>query len=244
MRACGITDVGQSRTVNQDIFKIHLVPEYKQGVVLVCDGMGGANGGEVASKIAAETALNYIVSQLKPKMTTEFMSDVVKRAAAKANAEIMLTASKNADLLGMGTTFVCAMMEENRVVIGNVGDSRAYGIVNDKIKQITQDHSLVNDLIQAGELHPEEAHAHPKKNVITRALGAEVSTVCDIFTVEAQPNSHLLLCSDGLTNEVSDPELCYEVLNSNAPSESCKSLLSIANKRGGHDNITVVVVSF
>ena len=244
MKAFGITDVGQSRTINQDIYKIHIVPEHKQGVFMVCDGMGGANGGEVASKIAAETALEYIVSQLKPKMPAEYMSDILKRAAAKANADIMLKASKNAELTGMGTTFVCAIVDNDTVVIGNVGDSRAYSVIKDKIKQVSMDHSLVNDLIKSGELQPEDALLHPKRNVITRALGAEANTVCDIFIIMAEENSHLLLCSDGLTNEVSDPELCYEILNSNSPAESCKNLLAIANKRGGHDNITVVVVSF
>lgn len=244
MRAYGITDVGNMRSMNQDAYKIELFEESRIGFFLVCDGMGGAKGGEIASKMAIDIVSEEIQQSYKNKMLSLGIKSNVENAILKANNAINSKASDNKELFGMGTTLVCAIANQDEIVIANVGDSRAYIVENDKIHQITVDHSLVNDLVVSGKIAPEEALMHPKKNIITRALGVDSEVKTDFFTVPVRKGISVLLCSDGLTNEVSDPEICYEILNGISEEEVCKGLVSIAKKRGGHDNITAVLVTF
>ena len=188
--------------------------------------------------------MDSLKTKIKPKMSKQNIKNALDEAIKKANSSIVSRALEEQALLGMGTTCVCAVVCENAVTIANVGDSRAYVVENEKLRQISEDHSLVNNLVKAGEITPEEAAMHPKKNIITRALGVDEDVEIDYFNVDIKEDMYLILCSDGLTNEVSDIEICYEVVNSITEKEACEALRDIANKRGGHDNITIVVAAF
>ncbi|MBR5265872.1 MAG: Stp1/IreP family PP2C-type Ser/Thr phosphatase [Clostridia bacterium] len=244
MRVYGLTDIGKARAVNQDSFAIEVLEDAEAGVLLVCDGMGGAKGGEIASSIAVKTIMDSLKLKLKPKMNKQNIRSAIDDAIKLANKNIISHALEERNLLGMGTTCVCAVVCDNHITVANVGDSRAYVVENEKLRQVSDDHSLVNNLVKAGEITPEEALMHPKKNIITRALGVDEDVAVDYFNVEIDENMYLVLCSDGLTNEVSDIEICYEVVNSITEKGACEALRDIANKRGGHDNITVVVAAF
>lgn len=244
MRVYGITDIGKARSINQDSYAVEMLEDAETGILLVCDGMGGVKGGEIASSIAVKTIMDSLKTKIKPKMSKQNIKNALDEAIKKANSSIVSRALEEQALLGMGTTCVCAVVCENAVTIANVGDSRAYVVENEKLRQISEDHSLVNNLVKAGEITPEEAAMHPKKNIITRALGVDEDVEIDYFNVDIKEDMYLILCSDGLTNEVSDIEICYEVVNSITEKEACEALRDIANKRGGHDNITIVVAAF
>lgn len=244
MRVYGITDIGKARAINQDSYAVEMLEDAETGVLLVCDGMGGAKGGEIASSIAVRTIMDSLRIKLKPKMNKQNIKSALEEAIKQANKDIISRALSEENLIGMGTTCVCAVVCENNITIANIGDSRAYVVENEKLRQVTEDHSLVNDLVKAGELTPEEARVHPKKNIITRALGVDEEIKIDYFNVDVKEDMYLVLCSDGLTNEVSDIEICYEAVNSVTEKGACEALVDIANKRGGHDNITVVVAAF
>ncbi|MBQ6835957.1 MAG: Stp1/IreP family PP2C-type Ser/Thr phosphatase [Clostridia bacterium] len=244
MRVYGITDIGKARSINQDSYAVEMLEDAETGILLVCDGMGGVKGGEIASSIAVRTIIDSLKTKIKPKMSKQNIKNALDEAIKKANSSIVSRALEEQALLGMGTTCVCAVVCENAVTIANVGDSRAYVVENEKLRQVSEDHSLVNNLVKAGEITPEEAVMHPKKNIITRALGVDEDVEIDYFNVDIKEDMYLILCSDGLTNEVSDIEICYEVVNSITEKEACEALRDIANKRGGHDNITIVVAAF
>lgn len=244
MRVHGITDIGKARSINQDSYAVEMFEDAETGIMLVCDGMGGVKGGEIASSIAVRTIMDSLKAKIKPKMSKQNIKNALDEAIKKANINIVSRALEEQDLLGMGTTCVCAIVCENIITIANVGDSRAYVVENEKLRQISEDHSLVNNLVKAGEITPEEAVMHPKKNIITRALGVDEDVEIDYFNVDIKEDMYLILCSDGLTNEVSDIEICYEVVNGITEKEACEALKDIANKRGGHDNITIVVAAF
>ncbi len=244
MRVYGITDIGKARVINQDSYAVEMMEDTETGVLLVCDGMGGVKGGEIASSIAVKTIMDSLHVNLKPKMSKQNIKTALEEAIRQANKNIISRALSEEGLLGMGTTCVCAVVCENNITIANIGDSRAYAVENEKLRQITDDHSLVNELVKAGDITPEEAHMHPKKNIITRVLGVDEEVKIDYFNVDVKEDMYLILCSDGLTNEVSDIEICYEVVNSITEKGACESLVDIANKRGGRDNITVVVAAF
>lgn len=244
MRAYGITDIGKTRTINQDSYAIEFFEDSNIGIFLVCDGMGGVKGGEIASGIAVNTIMNELRMSIRPKMSKTAVKNAVGRAIKLANSNIIERAKKDGALLGMGTTCVCAIADSNGVIVANVGDSRAYVVENEKIRQVSIDHSLVNDLVKAGEISPEEAVMHPQKNIITRALGVDNDVDIDYFHINIKEDMFFLMCTDGLTNEVSDIEICYEVLNDISEKETCEGLVDIANRRGGHDNITIVLVAF
>ncbi len=240
----GLSDKGMTRKINQDDFLICSKNHDKRVYIALCDGMGGVTGGEIASAIAIETFRKKVDSlgdkTLKHSQYADFLYEIVK----DANENIYSSALHNPNLMGMGTTFVAAICDDNKVTVANVGDSRAYLIDSEGIKQITKDHSLVNELLEHGEISRREATIHPKKNVITRALGVEKKVECDIFDKNIKNGQYLLICSDGLTNEISDPEIHFEVCNGDTIESACKSLIGIANTRGGHDNITVIIGAF
>ena len=240
----GLSDKGMTRKTNQDDFLICSKKHNKKVYIALCDGMGGVTGGEIASAIAIKTFEKRVEAAgdktLKHSQCSAFLYDIVN----EANENIYGSALNDPALLGMGTTFVAAVCDENKITVANVGDSRAYLIDSEGIRQITKDHSLVNELLEHGEISRREANIHPKKNVITRALGVEKKVECDIFDMNVKSGQYLLICSDGLTNEVSDPELHFEVCNADSIESACNSLVSIANTRGGHDNITVIIGAF
>ena len=172
------------------------------------------------------------------------MRALILDAAKTANQQVYEKAASDAALSGMGTTFVCMLYNGTNAVIGNIGDSRAYLLNADEMSQITVDHSLVQEMVNRGELNPIQAQRHPNRNVITRALGVDEDVLCDLFELTPAAGQFLLLCSDGLTGEVSAPEIYYEIFQSEQPETACDRLIEMAKQRGGHDNITLVVAAF
>ena len=207
MRAWGLTDVGVVREVNQDTFRMEYDAKSGRGLFLVCDGMGGAKAGEVASGLAADAFLNSLANLWKEPRKPESFKEQLLEAYDQVNEVVYDASRANEDYAGMGTTMVCALCGENQAIIGNVGDSRAYLLDENGMRQITEDHSLVTELMKRGDLTPYQASRHPSRNVITRAMGAEATVKCDTFTTAVKPGQFLLLCSDGLIREGTEPEI-------------------------------------
>jgi protein phosphatase len=240
--AWGITDKGLVRAQNQDAFFLHVLHEDNQAVLVVCDGMGGAKAGEVASETAVDAFVEETRRALRPGMDAPALGRLLTAAVARANDAVFSRAADEA-YAGMGTTLVAALVSGWRVAVANVGDSRAYRIGPQGIVRVTRDHSLVEDLLSQGNLTYEEARSHPGKNLITRALGTDAHVDCDLFSLEVSPGESILLCSDGLTNVVEDQEILYEVLYGGQPAGVCTQLLELACARGAPDNVTVALVS-
>jgi serine/threonine protein phosphatase PrpC len=225
----GFTDPGRKRRRNEDSFVID------PPLFAVADGMGGAQAGEVASRLAAAAFREFHdADDLEPE----------KRLAAiirEANRRIYERAADDAQVSGMGTTITAALVAADALVIGHVGDSRAYRLRGGKFEQLTDDHSLVADLVRSGRITPEEADAHPQRSVITRALGTDREVDVDTFTVQAESDDLFLICSDGLTTMVDDEEIRDLVTRARDLEQAGKGLVKAANKAGGEDNITVVL---
>lgn len=244
MRAAGLTDIGKVRSINQDSF--HLL-EDKQ-VYIVADGMGGHAAGDQASRIAvktiAEILSNYDFSQDDVEDETESgmsVEELIRYALQEANEQILLASLSNQHLQGMGTTAIVAVENKGSLFVGHIGDSRTYLTREKQISQITEDHSVVQQLVKAGAISEEEAQVHPYKNVITRCLGMQANVEPDTLELVLQPGDKVLMCSDGLSNMVSDKQM-EEMLNENTPEEACQKLVDLANENGGTDNITVVLL--
>ncbi len=235
----GVTDKGEVRPQNQDGFYLELFSE-DSAVGVVCDGMGGARAGNIASLIAVETFVD-VVQSLREELEEEPQA-VLNRAAAQANSAVYSRAETDPDCRGMGTTMVAALVLGRTAHLLNIGDSRCYHISGEGIRRVTRDHSVVEDMVARGDITPEEARNHPRKNLITRALGAEGQVKADLYRQELTAGDFLLLCSDGLSNIVTDQELLYEVLYGGVPEECCKRLLNIALSRGAPDNVTAVLM--
>lgn len=239
MNLWGITDVGAVRKQNQDFY--FLEPQFPGGALgVVCDGMGGAKAGNIASSIAVDafvSALRRASESGLPEDPAQVMSDAVRQA----NELIAYRASIDRDCDGMGTTLVAAWALNGRIHLINVGDSRAYLISEEGISKVTRDHSLVEDLVMEGRITAEEARIHPQKNLITRALGAEPDVEADLYRLNYKAGDFLLLCSDGLSNVVTDQELLYEIAHGGPPETCCERLLNLTLSRGAPDNITAVL---
>ena len=240
MRIFSSTDIGQKRSSNQDAF---FAGEFDNGAAfaVVCDGMGGANAGNVASEKAASIISEYIVKSYSSKMNATAIETMLRAAVDSANSEIFELSKNNEELSGMATTVVAALCVDNLVHIVHVGDSRAYLIGKDEISQLTVDHSVVQSMVESGEIDQNEAKNHPNKNIITRAVGAKADILCD-YTMAIKPeNFVLLICTDGLSNFVED-DLLFKTIQ-NTDKEICAvELVKIANNAGGSDNITVVLI--
>ena len=237
MKAFSITDTGVLRTMNQDYCFSSDTPIGKlSNLYIVCDGMGGHKAGEYASRYTVER----IVASVS-RSRSEDPIRILKTAIHKANEILVIESQEDKEKRGMGTTVVAATILDNKMYVANVGDSRLY-VINDTIEQITNDHSYVEEMIRIGKLKREEARAHEKKNVITRAVGAAEKVKVDFFEVDLKANDTVLLCSDGLTNMVSDEVIRQIVLSYKEVDDISKELVSEANKNGGQDNITVVVI--
>ena len=225
----GATDTGRTRRRNEDYYVV------APPLFCVADGMGGAQAGEVASRLAA-AAVEDVVDQggrSGPERVTSLIQE--------ANRRVYERASVDPTVSGMGTTMTVALLEQDGVTIGHVGDSRAYLVRDGTLTQLTEDHSLVNELVKSGRLSREEAEQHPQRSVITRALGTDPDVDVDAFTVDAQPGDLFLLCSDGLTSMVDNEEILTLLERNRADLKGAtKSLLNAANRGGGEDNITVV----
>jgi serine/threonine protein phosphatase PrpC len=228
LRAASVTDTGRRRRHNEDAYVC------EPPLFAVADGMGGAQAGELASSLAA-AALRDETSELAGG--EQRVDDLIQ----EANRRVYQRQSQDASAFGMGTTMTIALVEDGRVAIGHVGDSRAYLIRDRKLEQLTEDHSLVAELVRSGKLSPEEAEGHPQRSVITRVLGTDPDVDVDTFSVETRPGDLFLLCSDGLTSMVDDETILREVeRNRSDLAKAAKALVRAANKSGGEDNITVV----
>jgi PPM family protein phosphatase len=223
-----ITDTGRKRRHNEDAYVC------EPPLFAIADGMGGAQAGEVASRLAAAALKEAGETQTGGELR---ISDLIQ----EANRRVYDRSNTDPNTSGMGTTITVALVEDGTVAFGHVGDSRAYLIRDARMEQITEDHSLVNELLKSGKLSPEEAHTHPQKSVITRALGTDPDVDVDTFTIGAQPGDVFLLCSDGLTDMV-DEEAILELVERNRSDidGALKALVRAANRGGGEDNITVV----
>ena len=242
MKAWGKTDIGLLRRENQDALSIDLSPEENLAVCVVCDGMGGANAGGVASILAAHSFAEEMRNGHTPSMDMNDLTDLVRRASDRANREVWEHALSHPECEGMGTTLVAAVVRGRSAILANVGDSRAYLMSREGIQRLTRDHSIVEDLVYNGTLSREQARRHPEKNVITRAIGTEEVCECDIYRRELREGEILLLCSDGLSNMVEEQELLYEGCLNPDREGACRRLIDLANARGGRDNITVVIL--
>lgn len=234
------TDRGRVRTDNQDAYFAGKITDGSVFAV-VCDGMGGANAGNVASELAVRHISEYVIRSYRDGMDMTDTEKTLKNAIVSANISLYDKAVNNAELAGMGTTAVAAFVKDGTAVIAHVGDSRIY-LVNGEIKQLTRDHSVVQSLIESGKITPEDAKVHPRKNVITRALGAEENVAVDSDCLNLSDGDTLLLCSDGLTNFLDDKDI-LKVFQNNDISAVAERLVEEANKNGGGDNITVVTVT-
>ena len=236
----GLTDKGIVRRENQDSCAYEIIPEQGLAWGVVCDGMGGAKAGDIASKLAVETFRTHLERLRTPDALPE-PGELLRAAAEDANRVVYHKASTDEDCIGMGTTLVGLILQGEQMQVVNVGDSRAYLIRPDGIRRITRDHSVVEDLIANGDLTPEQARRHPQKNLITRALGTSPRVKADLFQETVAPGDALLLCSDGLINEVTDQEIQKEVLDGGSPQEICQRLLTRTLDNGAPDNVTVVL---
>ena len=238
MKAWGMSHVGMARKLNEDSFLICMSADRQGGYFIVCDGMGGAKAGDVASRLATDT----FASHFDPAVPCPRLEECVKSAMQNANARVWEMSHSDPMLDGMGTTMVCMVMQDGEAVIGNVGDSRAYLIDDEGIRQITRDHSLVGEMLTRGELTPYEAQHHPSRNVITRAIGVDREIRCDTFALRPKAGQYVLLCSDGLTDMVSMEDLKAVLSGGVSPQEMAKELVRLALAGGGRDNVTVIVL--
>lgn len=241
MKISAGSDVGICRSSNQDSYSIGELSNGGAWAV-VCDGMGGHAGGNVASSMAAEKIASDIRTNLKESMSFASVKNILESAIVSANMDIFDRAAGDDTLSGMGTTVVAAVCMNGRCVAANVGDSRCYLISEKNISQITRDHSLVQEMIDAGILTPSEAENHPNKNIITRALGIEEDVSVDFVEINVSVGDKLLLCSDGLSNMVNDAEMIDCTGDEDVFNYSSR-LIALANEHGGTDNITAVVLA-
>lgn len=245
MQISGKTDVGLLRADNQDSFAVGELPSGGAWAV-VCDGMGGHAGGQTASTTAVECISERIKNNFHEDMSVQSVRNMLESAVMFANAKVYDSSVKNPSLRGMGTTVVAVVCFRDIAVIACVGDSRCYHLKNDSINQITKDHSLVQELVDSGNITPEEAEDHPMKNIITRALGLEDDVQVDFFEIpfgsSQDRREMLLLCTDGLTNLVSDEKIA-ECLSEEDFGVCAEKLVELANKNGGRDNITAVILA-
>ena len=237
-----MTDVGNIRQQNQDYYHISKLDE-ETLLVVVCDGMGGAKAGNVASRLACEVFTEEILRSFKKDMTLQEMERVLRTAAALANVTVYEHAQLSEEFGGMGTTMVAVLIVPKGTLVLNIGDSRAYHIGADGVCCVTTDHSVVQLMVQRGELTPEQAKTHPSKNLITRAIGPGPHVTADVFTPSVREGDFLLLCTDGLSNQMADQEILFEVIHGARADDCCQRLLEIAKERGAPDNVTSVLIA-
>ena len=240
MQSWAITDTGNVRPQNQDAYRIEQL-DRSTHLLVVCDGMGGAKSGNVASSLAVDVFVQEMQYNYSSALDASAVDQVMERAAKKANFTIYDQARQFPEFAGMGTTLVAALIHGRSVTYLNVGDSRGYRITQEDIHRVTTDHSLAQLMYQRGELTAEQLRVFPGKNYITRAVGTEATVQCDIYHQELDRGDFVLLCSDGLTNLLDDQELLFEVVHGVSKKNCCQRLLNIAKNRGAPDNVTVVL---
>ena len=241
MNVWSITDRGSVRRENQDACHAECDSDKNTALLVVCDGMGGALAGNVASTSAMKIFVDSIRAALDGEDGGMPLSDSIRTAVETANEAVYNESITNPSCSGMGTTMVGAVVKDGKAAVFNVGDSRAYLIRQRSIKRITVDHSVVEELVMRGDITREQSVRHPSKNLITRAIGTEPDVECDIFFPKLRAGDYLLLCSDGLTNVVSDREIMDEVIRGGAPDNCCERLVETVLRRGAPDNVTIVL---
>ena len=241
MKIAAKTDKGRVRESNQDAYAVGELPGEVVWAV-VCDGMGGAAGGNIASALAVKVISDKINASYRENMRDSSIKNMLHSALVAANIEVYDMADTQYDLKGMGTTVVCVILKDDQVYIAHAGDSRAYIARNGDIEQVTVDHSLVQDLVSKGRITPEEAVNHPNKNLITRAIGVDKSIEIDFNQIDFTDNDMLILCTDGLSNYVSTEEITQEISDGKYYAFADR-LVKKANSNGGGDNITVVAIA-
>lgn len=238
LKTFSITNVGKKRKINQDYVYTSEQPVGKlPNIFIVADGMGGHKAGDYASKVTVETIVEEIVNSHEDEPTIIF-----ERAIQTANTLIRKCAGESPDFEGMGTTVVAATCRGDILQVANVGDSRLYITNRREIRQITRDHSLVEEMVRMGGIDREEARNHPDKNIITRAVGADDTIKPDFFSVKLEAGDMILMCTDGLTNMLEDEEIRMILEESRDMVEKAESLVKAANEKGGRDNISVILI--
>ena len=241
MEYFGITDKGRVRPTNQDIYRLEVRPEKESAFVLVCDGMGGANAGNVASRFAADSFLADAAGALDSAPDEIVRHKTMLHALEKANDTVFGLAGRQPEFRGMGTTLVGAFVQGREASILNVGDSRAYLFDGETLRQVSEDHSYVEEMRRLGRISAEDARTHPQKNLITRAVGVDATVDGDLFEVELRDMDILLLCSDGLTGMVEDGKIAEVLAGAGTLEDKGRELLTLALEGGGRDNITVAL---
>ncbi len=241
MQYWGLTDPGCVRSQNQDAYQMEQLDKNTL-LCVVCDGMGGAKSGNVASTLAVDVFAQEIRRCYHSGMVQEDVDQMLQNAVKLANFTVYDQSQQFEEFSGMGTTLVAALIRGMEVSIINVGDSRAYRVNRDGVRLLTTDHSLVQLMVERGELTAERARTYPGKNYITRAIGTEPVVLSDIFHLDVERGDCLLLCTDGLSNMLDDQEILFEVVHGVNKQHCCRRLLDVAKNRGAPDNVTSVLV--
>ena len=236
----GLSDIGKVRRENQDSYFFD-IKNQNNAVAVVCDGMGGVNGGKTASLTAVNTFAS-VFSDISDSLDIQTIKTTLNNAIEKANLEIYNKAKNDPSLIGMGTTLVACFIDNKNAYFVNIGDSRAYLLRDDKIRRISKDHSAVQELLDKGLISEKQARNHPNKNIITRALGVSESVEYDLFIEQLQSDDIIILCTDGVTNYLDDLEIPFEILKLVNIESAPQKLIELANVRGGADNSTIVVI--
>lgn len=240
MKMAAESDIGRVRKINEDSYFSYRNENLIGG--MVADGMGGCNAGEVASRMTTMIVKDYIIREFNPDMDYMRLGEMIKRAFIEANSEIYEYARHHEEADGMGTTASMAFIYRGKLIVVHVGDSRVYTVDEKQIRQITTDHSFVQELLNRGSITSDAAKNHPQKNLITRAIGSEPSIKADVC-IQDYHSETVLICSDGLTNMVSDSQI-KEIMNEHSDlQEAVNALIGLANKKGGADNITCLAFS-
>jgi PPM family protein phosphatase len=240
--AASLSDTGQVRTNNEDACFV----DAERGLFIVSDGMGGALGGEVASKIVVE-ALPAMITERIARITESSNASIhacLSDAIRDLSQRVLNVATARIELRGMGATVVLVLIRDGKAHIANMGDSRAYLLRNERLAQLTADHSIVAILVQRGDITPEEAKTHPARSQLSRVVGMQGDGYPDVRTIKLRNNDRLMLCSDGLTNMLTSRTIAGLLRKHDNPSEACSALVNAANEAGGRDNISVVVISW
>ncbi len=240
MHFYGMTDIGRTREANQDVFYTHKFSD-QAGFAIVCDGMGGQSGGHIASDMACSIISSRLIEERVGEMPSDQIRDLVVTAVSEANLDVFKKSNTEPGCKGMGTTAVLAIVSGQTAYIAHVGDSRVYYWSGGRLQQLTRDHSLVQELMEQGKISQTEMKTHPNRNMITRAVGVSLIVDIDYLEMPLHPGEKLLLCSDGLTNMVTDEAIAAVLGDDHAP-VVCSRLVAMANEAGGTDNITVAVI--
>ena len=243
MTVYGISDKGCRRPTNQDAYAVSLKEEDSIAILAVCDGMGGANAGNVASRFALDTFMERVQEQVAAGMSREGIERALREAADAANETVFRLSTRQPEFAGMGTTLVAGVIVGDKTMLINIGDSRAYEIDAKNIVQLTEDHSYVNEMIRQGRLRAEDARHHPNRNLITRAVGVDPVFEGDVYEVDLREGEVMLLCSDGLNTMVEDAQIAEIVRRADDLETAGQALIEAAKLCGGADNITVVLFS-